>query len=741
MKEAIDDTIAVDSTQQVESGNHLLDLDIEGMTCASCVARVEKVLLKEEGVVNVAVNLATHKARLKVDRDVPVENLIDRVERAGYGAHLPVAGEEFSPEAERARLVRRQTMIAIPLATVVVILAMVPMIFSGLQATLAPYQHVLNILQFALTTIVLFVPGREFFRIALKSARHFTADMNTLVALGTGAAWLFSSVLLFAPSLLPGLNTHHLYFETAAVVVTLILLGRWLEARAKDRASDALRNLASLIPAISHRMKGEGEEIEDVETDFVREGDLLLVKPGEGLPVDGIVEKGSVVVDESMLTGESRPVEKKVGENVVGGTVNVGGAFVMRAGNVGGETILSGIMRIVDEAQSSKAPVQRLADKVAGIFVPVVLGIAILTFVLWITVGDGTISEGLISAVAVLVIACPCAMGLAVPTAIIASTGSGASRGILIRNAESLETAGRVDTVVFDKTGTLTEGKIAVVDFITVPAEDRTRLLQLVASLEAMSEHPIGGSIVRYAGENKIPLIAVDHFETKAGVGLEGVVDGQQLLVGKKSQFAEAEQLLPNVPEGSVWVSLNGQIAGAFVIADTIRPEAVEGVAALKQMKIEPIMLTGDSRAIAEDIAAQVGINRVIAEVLPQEKGEVIRNLQSEGKRVAMVGDGVNDAPALTIADIGVAMGGGTNVAASASDVTIIGDDLRRVPAMLRLSTRTMQIIRQNLFWAFFYNVVGIPLAALGLLNPMIAGAAMAFSSVSVVTNSLRLRK
>ncbi|MCB0712117.1 MAG: cadmium-translocating P-type ATPase [Ignavibacteriae bacterium] len=741
MKESINDTIAVDAVGEAATDNHLLDLDIEGMTCASCVARVEKVLLKEEGVVNVAVNLATHKARLKVNRDVPVENLIDRVERAGYGAHLPVAGEEFSPEAERARIVRRQTMIAIPLATVVVILAMVPMIFSGLQATLAPYQQVLNILQFALTTIVLFVPGREFFRIALKSARHFTADMNTLVALGTGAAWLFSSVLLFAPSLLPGLDPHHLYFETAAVVVTLILLGRWLEARAKDRASDALRNLGSLIPAISHRMRGEGEEIEDVETDFVREGDMLLVKPGEGLPVDGIVEKGSVVVDESMLTGESRPVEKKVGENVVGGTVNLGGAFVMSAGKVGGETILSGIMRIVDEAQSSKAPVQRLADKVAGIFVPVVLGIALLTFLLWITLGDGTVSEGLISAVAVLVIACPCAMGLAVPTAIIASTGNGASHGILIRNAESLETAGRVDTVVFDKTGTLTEGKIAVVDFITVPTEERSRLLQLVASLEAMSEHPIAGSIVRYANENKIALLAVDHFETEAGVGLRGIVDGQQLLVGKKSQFAETDSLLPNVPDGAVWVSINGQIAGAFAVADTIRPEAVEGVATLAQMKVEPIMLTGDSQAIADEIAKQIGINRVIAEVLPQGKGEVIRNLQSEGKRVAMVGDGVNDAPALTIADLGVAMGGGTNVAASAADVTIIGDDLRRVPAMLHLSTRTMQIIRQNLFWAFFYNIIGIPLAAFGLLSPMIAGAAMAFSSVSVVTNSLRLKK
>ena len=720
----------------------LLDLNIDGMTCASCVARVEKVLRKEEGVHEVAVNLATHKARLKVDSDVPVENLIDRVERAGYGASLPGEHDEtISPEAERARILRRDTLTALPLTLIVLVIAMGPMVVPPFASLIAPYHGTLNIVQFVLTSVVLFGPGREFFQVALRNLRRLTADMNTLVALGTGAAWLFSAVIVFAPDLLPGVDPHHLYFETAAVIVALILLGRWLEARAKDKASDALRNLASLIPAVSHRITGEREEIEDVETDFVREGDLLLVKPGESVATDGMVEKGSVIVDESMLTGESRPVEKKVGEEVVGGTVNLGGAFTMRVGHIGGETVLAGIMKIVEEAQSSKAPVQRLADRVAGIFVPIVLGIALLTFALHALLGDGSLSESLIPAVAVLVIACPCAMGLAVPTAIIASTGRGAGQGILIRNAEALERAGGLDTMLFDKTGTLTEGKIEVVDSFTADDTDPDFLLSLVASVEGRSEHPIAASLVSFAASRRLPLYRVEEFGTEAGAGVSGVVEGHRIVVGKKGRMADAVGGIEGVPDGAVWVAVDGRIAGAFVLADKVRPEAAEMIARLKEMGIEPIMVTGDSRAIAEGIAAQTGIERVFAEVLPEGKGEVVKSLQGEGRKVGMVGDGVNDAPALTIADIGIAMAGGTDVASSAADVTIMGDDLRHVPDMLSLSSRTMRIIRQNLFWAFFYNIVGIPLAAFGLLNPMIAGGAMAFSSVSVVTNSLRLRK
>ena len=570
-----------------------------------------------------------------------------------------------------------------------------------------------------------------------------SADMNTLVAVGTGAAWLFSGVATFFPDLLPGVGVHDIYFETAAVVVALILLGRWLEAGAKDRATDAIRSLASLTPKTSHRLRTvDGiERTEEVETEFVKPDDLLLVKPGESVPVDGTLLSEQGVTDESMMTGESRPVQKVMGESVIGGTINRGNTFRMRATGVGEETVLAGIIRIVDEAQSSKPSVQRLADRVAGIFVPVVMAIGILTFLGWILIGDATLAEALIPAVAVLVIACPCAMGLAVPTAIIASTGRGAERGILIRNAEALEVAGAIDTMVFDKTGTLTVGDIRVAEISLAPGSKRSEneLLRLLAAVESHSEHPIAASIVAEAESRGLQIPPVEGFKTHAGIGVEGSVDGVAVIAGRRSAMPEAS--LFDAPEHTVWIALDGVTEGAIRLGDVVRDEAAEAITDLQKLGIEAVMLTGDARSTAKQIGSEVKIDTIYAEVLPTGKGEIIKELQRDGRTVGMVGDGVNDAPALALADVGVAMGSGTDVAASSSQITILADELGRIPEMIKLSRRTLKVVRQNLFWAFIYNVIGIPLAAFGLLNPMIAGAAMALSSVSVVSNSLRLKR
>lgn len=726
-----------------ESHLNIVDLSVEGMTCASCVARVEKSLLRAEGVEDVAVNLALNRARIKMQPDVPMERLIERVERAGYHAAEYHKDEDGAEEAESARVARQRVLLAVPVAAVVTAVAMIPMMIPALEAVLRPWQTWINVAQFLLTSFVLFVPGQSFFTITLKNLRYGTADMNTLVAVGTGAAWLFSSVVTFFPDVLPGVHAHSIYFETAAVVVALILLGRWLEARAKRQASSAVRALASLAPRISHRIVDDQGGVEDVETDFVRKGDRLLVRPGENIPVDGSVVEGRTIVDESMMTGESRPVEKQVGDVVTGGTINVGGAFAMSVEGVGDETVLAGIIRIVDEAQSSKAPVQRLADRVAGIFVPIVLAIALLTFLYWFFINDADLATALVPAVAVLVIACPCAMGLAVPTAVTAGAGRGAEHGILIRNAEALETAGSVTAVVFDKTGTLTHGKPDVQDVRTFGSIPSDELIRLAASVEQGSEHPLARSIVSYAEKNNMRLTKVEDFTTMPGVGVSGTADGIYVEIGRNAAMPELLEKESSLPPGAgiVWVAVDGQTAGAVVLSDIIRQDATQAVSELKERGIEPIMLTGDAATTAQYVADKVGIERVIAEVLPDQKGRVLQELQSEGKRVAMVGDGVNDAPALALADVGIAMSTGTDVAMSTADVTILGDELSRVPQAIKLSSRTMRIIRQNLFWAFIYNIIGIPLAALGLLNPMIAGAAMAFSSVSVVTNSLRLKK
>ena len=722
-----------------EPASRIVDLAIEGMTCASCVARVEKVLAREEGVVDVAVNLATHRARVKVDRPVPVEGLIARVAKAGYGAHRFDSSSDMSAEAERAGAARRDAMVALPLAAVVFILAMGPMLIPAFGEMIRPHRDILDLVQFILTTLILFVPGRGYFIAAARNVRHRVADMNTLVAIGTGSAWALSAVGLFAPGLFGEHEHGVLYFESAAVVIALLLLGRWLEARAKDRASDALRALSSLQPSLSHRIDIATGAIVDIETDFIRRGDHLLIRPGEAIPLDGVVTEGNGTIDESMMTGESLPIEKSVGDPLIGGTINRSGALTMQVERVGDETALAGIMRIVDEAQSSKAPIQRLADRIAGIFVPIVLLIAAATFAGWLLLADATAMEALLPAVAVLVIACPCALGLAVPTAIIAATGRGAERGILIRNADALERAGTITRMVLDKTGTLTYGRMMMTDVVTDGAYDPDRLLALAASIERRSEHPIARAIVDAAEKKGLAFLPLGEVRVLPGIGIEGDVDGESIAIGRSA--ADVREQRVEIPDGGIPIAVGDALVGAFVVTDTVRPDAAMAIERLHAMGIATTMLTGDARTTAERIAKDVGIDEVIAEVLPAEKGDMIAALATGDGATAMVGDGINDAPALALADISIAMGSGSDVAASTADVTILSNELMRLPELIALSTKTMRIIRQNLFWAFIYNVVGIPLAAFGLLNPMIAGAAMAFSSVSVVTNSLRLRK
>lgn len=724
-----------------------LDLAIEGMTCASCVARVEKAIRKVEGVQEVAVNLATNRARVKGGPQVTVDALRDRVERAGYTA-TEITGDDTArlerEGAGHARQAGRKFFVAAPFAAIVMVVSMLPMLIPSLGELAMRYHAGLNYVQFVLTSVVMFYAGRDFFRIAARNARHLTADMNTLVAIGTGAAYLFSSAVVFFPELLPGVASHEVYFDTAATVVALILLGRWLEARARVRTSDAISRLAGLVPKIAHRVSPDDPaRITDVEAEYVRAGDLLLVRPGENVPTDGTIVDGATALDESMMTGESMPVEKGTGAKVLGGTLNTNRSFTMRADRVGDETMLAAIIRTVDEAQASKAPIQRLADRVAGVFVPVVILLAIGTFAGWLLFGDAELPRALINAVAVLVIACPCAMGLAVPTAVIAGTGRGAERGILIKNAEALERAGDVDVVAFDKTGTLTTGRPEVVDVMALPGFGQDELLGLAASVEEHSEHPIARSVVRHAERLKLDRAAVGEFRAEAGVGVSGVVRGRQVQVGRNSAVPGAADIPYAPPAGAsvVWVAIDGIPAGAIAVADTVRQEAADTVRRLKELGVKVVMLTGDAREVAATVAAQLGIDGAIAEVLPGEKGEKIRSLQDGGHVVAMVGDGVNDAPALALADLGIAMATGTDVAMATADITLLGGEISQVPEAITLSRRVMRIIRQNLFWAFIYNVIGIPLAAFGLLDPMIAGAAMAMSSVSVVTNSLRLRK
>jgi Cu+-exporting ATPase len=724
------------------------DLKITGMHCAACASRVEQALRGAYGVADASVNFATEQAAVTFDDSVvSFDGLAAAVESAGYGVVAPGA-EDIEREARQRdlRVVRRRLVFSLSVTALILLGTHLRPFPRGVPAWVL----------LVLATPVQFWAGWQFYRGLWIALRAGFADMNTLIATGTSAAYGYSLAVTIAPDLVTRAGAEpHVYYDTAAMIVTLILLGRFLEARAKGRASEAIRRLAGLR-AKAARVIRKGEEVE-VPVEEVTVDDIVLVRPGERIPVDGRVVEGASAVDESMVTGESMPVDKGPGDSVIGGTINQSGAFRFRASRVGADTVLAQIIRLVEEAQASKAPIQRLADRVAGIFVPIVIIAAVLTALVWLAVGPDP-AYAVIAAVSVLIIACPCALGLATPTSLLVGTGRGAELGILIRSAEALEVAGRIDTVIFDKTGTLTRGEPQVTDI--VPADGRTEdeVLSLAASVERNSEHPLGRAVVRAAHARDLHLSDVTDFRALSGLGVSARIEGQEVFAGTPHLLQDSGVDVAAVPDRAaalaaegktvMLIGADGRAVGVIALADTPKQEAADAVAALQQMGLRTAMLTGDNARTAHAIAQTVGIGDVRSEVLPDQKAEAVKSLQAEGKRVAVVGDGINDAPALAQADVGIAIGRGADIAMEAADITLVRDDLRLVPEAIRLSRATLANIKQNLFWAFFYNSAGIPIAAgvlypvIGrLLHPAIAAAAMAFSSISVVANALRLKR
>ncbi|MCC6549450.1 MAG: cadmium-translocating P-type ATPase [Ignavibacteriaceae bacterium] len=727
-----------------------LSFPVEGMTCASCVARVEKVIKKLDGVESVSVNLATEKVTLKVDTSlVSPEKIAEAVEGAGYKLLLPAPegssaeNSGITPvEDNHLKKTAREFYISAAISLPVMLLSM-GMMIEGVQEYIPLGFEQMNMIFLLLTTYVILVPGSRFLTAALKAARHRTADMNTLVAVGTWSAYIYSAIAVIFPEWLGLHHAEHLYFDTTVVIITLILMGKLLEARAKKRTGDAIRKLMGLQPEKAIVIE-EGQERE-VPVKSLVFGDVIRIRPGERIPVDGVIESGMTSIDESMITGESIPVDKSTGDSVSGGTVNLTGSFTFRATAVGNDTVISRIIRLVEDAQGSKAPIQALADKIAAVFVPVVIVIALLAIVVWYFVLGVQFSEALIYFISVLIIACPCAMGLATPTAIMAGTGRGAQLGVLIKNAESLERAHKVTAVVFDKTGTVTEGKPSVTDIYIIGGHTESEMLQLAASVERLSEHPLSRAITTYAEAKNINLIPADNFKSVSGEGVYGTVEGKEVYAGKEKSPLSGEPASLQAQwssEGKTVISvyINGLLAGLIAMADTIKPHIPDVIHSLHQRGIKTVMMTGDNRHTAEAITRKAGIQQFFSGMKPEDKAAQIKQLQQKGEVVAMTGDGINDAPALAQADVSIALGTGTDIAMETADITLTGGNLSGVYKAIVLSDRTIRTIKQNLFWAYIYNTVGIPVAALGLLNPMFAAFAMAMSSVSVISNSLRLK-
>lgn len=745
-------------------------LELKGMGCAACANKIEKAIENVAGVAECQVNFAIAQATVKYNsHKTNLHDILNSVTNIGFEAQLIQETINFSDKDREDRRIERQMtnkVIFGGIISIILIIGCLPMM-TGLKLSWIPSWLSYSWLQLILTTPVMIWCGKSFFIGAIKGLKNFSVDMNTLVALGTGAAYLYSLFPTFIPNFFTrqGLNPD-VYYEAAATIITLILLGKLLEHRARKQTSVAIQKLIGL-QAKTARVIRDGKEI-DILIEQVKIGDLIVVRPGEKIPVDGKIKEGFSAVDESMVTGESVPVEKKPGDEVIGVTINQTGSFKFEAARVGKDTVLAQIIKLVQQAQASKAPIQKLADMVISWFVPVVMGIAIATFLIWINLTNN-LTMSLTATVSVLIIACPCALGLATPTSVMVGTEKGAENGILIKGADSLEVAHKIETIILDKTGTLTEGKPTVIKYITTQKntnENEIKLLRIAAAIERKSEHPLAAAIVEYAlGQGiEFPLPEPEIFEAISGMGVQGIVFDKFVQIGTSrwmnelgieiTNFLNYQDKLEGDGKTIAWIAIDGKIEGIFAIADTLKPSSKNVVKTLQKMGIEVVMLTGDNRRTAEAIGAEIGISRIFAEVRPEQKAKTVKNLQLEKKKrshehqiVAMVGDGINDAPALAQADVGIAIGTGTDVAIASSDITLISGDLTGIITAIKLSRATIKNIRQNLFFAFIYNTLGIPIAAgvlyplTGwLLNPIIAGGAMAFSSVSVVTNALRLR-